>query len=199
VSWTRRLAVGAAATAGLGAVSCAGLAGYGALQDPEIELQVEQTLPAGLRAVHDHLDDVDGLQAWWGEAMERYAAEHGEGTAMEVRHVEGSPQRGQGTRIEFVAGGMTAETWEILELRRDRVVYDVDFQMFRVRRTLELHATGPDQTTVRWVEAGTISNPFVRALAALSGGDEGAKANFRDALQALGAVASESPSGGASR
>lgn len=169
---------------GLPVVLCAGLGAFGATRPQQVELEVVETLAAPPNAVRGLLDDVDGLQRWWGTAMAAYAETQGGGPTMTVVHVEGTPRAGPGTRVRFEAGGMTAEAWEILRVTDDTVVYDVDFQMFRVERTLTLEPDG-GSTRVTWHEVGFLGNPWLRGLAALSGGDEGAKANFRMALDAL--------------
>lgn len=187
--WKRRLAIGVGVLVGAPLLICAVTGVAGLLLDGTLTLEAVEVLPAPPEAVYDHLDDAEDLAAWWGAAMEDYAAANGGAPLLQVVHVEGTPPAGVGCRVDFVANGVTAETWEILALDPNREVrYDIDFKVIRVERTLRLEPDGAG-TRMTWTETGTIGNPWMRLMTRASG-TEGAEANFRDAMRALGKVAS---------
>ncbi len=178
--WAR---VTLAAAVGLSVALCAGTGAVGLALPAELSLRAEAEVHKPPPEVFDRLDDVDGVRAWWTDAM----AAFGDGPAMEIVHLDGSPTAGPGTRIAFRAGDFTAETWEIVDLDPPRrAEYTVDFAgMMTVRRTLELAPDGAGGTRVVWSETASLPNPWLRLLAVASGGSEGAEANFRAAMASL--------------
>lgn len=188
----RALALAIGAMIAVPTLICGGTGMVGLVLPAEIALSTTMRLDAPPERVFTHLHDFEGIDAWWTTAMQRHAEQSGAEVAMQVVHVAGSPSAGPGCTIDFIAGGMTAETWTILEVEPGRqVIYDVDFKMMRVERTLALAADG-DGSVLTWAETGRISNPWMRVMAAAMG-EDGAIENFRDAAEALDQVAQASP------
>jgi hypothetical protein len=119
MSWKRTVWIGVGVLVGLPALACGGSGLVGLLLDGAVELSVEAELAAPPERIVDVLDDADGLARWWSVAMDS----HG----MQVVAQPG-PTSGVGTRVDFVAGGVAAETWEILHVGPTRVAYDVNPQ-----------------------------------------------------------------------
>ncbi|MBA2322135.1 MAG: SRPBCC family protein [Deltaproteobacteria bacterium] len=166
---------------------CAGTGLFGLALEGDIDLVAEEVVAAPPEAVFALLDDAEGIARWWGLAM----AEAGPAGAppMTIAAQEGAPSEGVGAKVDFVAGGRTAETWTLLALEPPtRAVYDVDFKIMRVERTLTLTSEAGG-TRIRWNETGHIGNPWLRLMSI--GGHEEVVANFHEAMQALGRAASQ--------
>jgi uncharacterized protein YndB with AHSA1/START domain len=131
--------------------------------------------------IFSYLDSQEGLKAWWGStAEEAKAAGY---PPMELVAPAG-PASGKGMRFEFRVEGVTAETWEVLESEPPRrIVYEIDFQILKVRRTLTLEPVDADTTRVRWAESGTSQNPLLRWGALIEG--DSIVSNFDRALGAV--------------
>ena len=178
-TWKKKLLIAAGVLVGLFVALILG--GY--LISPAIELETHARLDAPPEAIHPHLDELEGLRAWWGRAAEEFP----EGMpAMTIEH-RGGPTQGEGMQIAFVADGKTAETWVVVESDPpSKVVYDVDFQAFVVRRTLTLTPEADGATLVTWSETGTIDRPLMRYMTLMP--QQVILDNFNAALRALGAV-----------
>ncbi len=139
----------------------------------EIDATPEELFP--------YLDSQEGLTKWWGAGTPE--AEARGYPPMELVSLPG-PASGGGMRFEFRAGASTMEIWEVLASEPPRrVVYDVDFQILRVERTITVDLVDADTTLVRWAEKGHTNNPLVRWMAFLQG--DGIVENFQMALGAL--------------
>lgn len=184
-TWRKWLAIGLGVTLGVPALLCAGTGLAGLAVDGDVNLEAEEHLDVPPERLYDLLDDADGIARWWGRMMEKSAPEGA--PAMTIAAQPGAPAAGVGAKVDFVAAGMTAETWTILALEAPgKVVYDIDFKIMRVERTITLMPeTGG--TRVRWTEKGTIGNPWIRLMS--MGGHEDVVANFHLAIQAMGEAA----------
>lgn len=98
---------------------------------------------------------------------------------------------GPGLEIGFAANGHVFETWKVKSVgSQSKVVYDVDFKIFAVERTLTIEPADGG-TRVVWRETGEINNPLFRYMTLA--GSEDPVHNFDEALAALGRVASTGP------
>lgn len=171
----------------LAAVAALILAGF--LLPGEIALSTEREIDAPAEVLFELFDTQDGLRRWWGSfADETEAMGY---PPMELSGLEG-PDRGEGMRFQFAMGDTVTEVWTVLESTPgERVVYDVDFQVMRVERTITLEPVDADTTRVRWSETGTIGNPVMRWFAWLEG--DGIVDNFEKALDGAEEVAEATP------
>jgi len=160
------------------------LAGF--LIDPDVRLETEATLSAPPEVVFEVLHSHEGQIAWWDRAMEQYVSD-GEMPPMEVEHT-GGPARGKDMQIAFTSEGEVFEEWKVLDATApDRIVYEVDFQIFVVERTLTLTPSGGG-THVSWVETAHLSNPVMRYMTFMP--EQSIIENFDAALAALDEVSS---------
>lgn len=184
-TWKTKLLIAAGVIAGLFVALVLG----GFLISPEVELETHARLDAPPEAIYPHLDELEGLRAWWARAGEETAAQGM--PAMTIEH-RGGPTQGEGMQLAFVADGQTFETWVVVEREPpSKIVYDVDFQAFVVRRTLTLTPEAEGTTLVTWAETGTIDRPLMRYMTLLP--QQVVLANFNAALRALGAVSTGDP------
>lgn len=151
--------------------------------DSEVTLRTQATLAAPPATVFATLESHEGQVQWWTQAMKAHAAEGA--PAMEINHVGGPPQ-GKGMQVHFVHDGAVAEAWEVLESDApNRIVYEVDFQVFVVTRTLTLTPAGAG-TRVTWTDHGRFENPISRYMTLMPA--DGVIDNFNNALVALDSV-----------
>lgn len=186
--WKRWAAIGAGLVVGVPALLCGASGAAGMLLPSQIALETQAHLDAEPEPLFDHLDDASGIIAWWSVAMAELGGTE-EPPPMQIRHVEGTPARGEGCQVVFEASGMTMETWKILEVvPNEKVVYDIDFGIMRVERTLTLSSAKDGGTVVVWAETGEMSNPWMRTMGKLMGDPTD---NFQGALEALDKAASD--------
>jgi uncharacterized protein YndB with AHSA1/START domain len=155
----------------------------GFLIDGEVKLETEATLSAPPEAVFEVLNTYEGQVEWWTLAMKPHI-EAGM-SPVDIEH-SGGGASGKGMQLQFVAGGDVAEDWEVLESDApNRIVYDVDFQIFAVERTLTLTPEGAG-THVTWSDTAQIDNPVMRYLTLMP--SDSVIENFNGALRALDQV-----------
>ena len=183
-----RWGVAVGAIVGAPAILFGSIGAVGLAIDDGLSVAVDERIDAPVGAVYAHLDSAQGIARWWDRAMNA-PADPTQPKAVAVVARPG-PTAGPGTVIDFVAGGKATETWTVLEVEPDaRVVYEVDFKVMRLQRTLTLSADG-EGTRVQWSEEGTVDNPWWRAVTAAWGTDW-AESNFRAAIAILDAAAAD--------
>jgi hypothetical protein len=157
------------------------LLGGGMLLDGTIELQTESTLDAPRDAIQPLISDPAGVMRWWQDA----AAEPGhEAIANMTMRAGGGPATGPGATVLFEVDGTLLEEWTLVKSSPPRgAVWDVDFQMFVVRRSLLLEALPTGKTKVSWQETGTFENPLMRWFTLMP--TDGVIENFQGALRLL--------------
>ena len=165
-------------------VLCGGTGLYGTTLDSHVDLSQTYEASASAEDLFDLMDDMSGLERWWTVAMEQYAKDNdAEMPPVDIQRHQGSPD-GVGLAFDFVLGGTVTETWVVRDLHSPkRAVYDVDFKIFQVVRTIELTPleTG---THISWRETADIANPWLRLITLMMGPDE-AEANFLGAMKGM--------------
>ena len=162
-------------------VLCLGLLfGGGATLDDSRRLTTSAVLGAESVDLHRHLTTHQGLVDWWAVAMEA----HPDAPPMDVVHVSG-PTEGAGLVVGFDAGDVRLETWELLSVSDDEVVWAVDFGLFSTVRTLRIQEV-EGGTEVVWDETATFENPASRWFTLMP--PEDTVSNFDQALLALEAA-----------
>jgi uncharacterized protein YndB with AHSA1/START domain len=140
------------------------LGGYALPKQFEASTSVQVDAPPA--QVFPTFDTQEGIQSWWKSMAEGKDLPLPPGR-FEVKAIEG-PQRGEGAKVDFVLDGKVTETWEILESEAPgRVVYDIDFKIMRVRRTITLEPKDGG-TFVTWAETAEIESPLMRYFSLLS-------------------------------
>jgi hypothetical protein len=153
----------------------------GMMMDGTVALETEATLDAPPEVVHRLMADPTGVIKWWTGAAEELGSEAMSG--MTIEQGEG-PAAGPGATVLFKLGDTLAEEWTLVSVDApNEVVWDVDFQMFVVRRTLQLKADGGDKTSMRWADIGTFENPFMRWFTLMPA--EGVLQNFQNAMKLM--------------
>jgi hypothetical protein len=135
------------------------MAGY--LLPSRVTFETTAEIDATPHALFGYFNSQAGMQRWWTTISEEFARSGNPGFG--VKPMPG-PSAGVGTRMDFTGDdGEVAEHWQILaSTSSTTVVYDVDFLMFKVERTISLEAADADTTMVRWSETGEFSNPLLR-------------------------------------
>jgi len=155
--------------------------GGGMLLDPEFELETESTLDAPPEALYVLIADPAGVIRWWQGAGQEMGIEAM--ADMVVIRGEG-PATGPGATVLFEIGGKVAEEWTLISANpRTEAVWDVDFQVFVTRRTVQLQALPDGKTRVRWHEIATFENPLTRWFTLLP--SDAVIENFQGALRLL--------------
>ena len=177
MNWKRFLtALGIAAMALLLVV-----VGGGMLLEPNVELETESTLDASPEVLHALIADPAGVIRWWQDAGEEMGIE-----AMNDMVVSqgAGPASGPRPTVRFEIGGKLAEQWTLISVEPPtETIWDVDFQVFVTRRTLQLQAMPDGKTKVRWHEIATFENPIARWFTLMP--SEAVIENFQGALQLL--------------
>lgn len=158
------------------------LLGGGMLLDPTVELHTESTLDATPEDIHPLIADPAGVMRWWQNA----ASEPGhEVLADMVMRAGDGPATGPGATVLFEMGGSLVEEWTLVKSSPPRgAVWDVDFQVFVVRRSLLLEALPNGRTKVTWHETGHFDNPLMRWFTLMP--TDNVIENFQGALRMLG-------------
>ena len=157
------------------------LFGGGMLLDGDVEIETEATLDASQEVVYSLLQDPAGVLQWWAGASDEFGQEAMEG--MTSKQGEG-PATGPGATVLFEMGEKVAEEWTLVSVDApNEAVWDVDFQMFVVRRTLRLEGLSDGKTKVVWRDAGTFESPLSRWFTLMP--KETVIQNFQNALKLL--------------
>jgi hypothetical protein len=152
--------------------------------DGHVELGTSAKLKAAPATVFATLNSFDGQVTWWTRATEQFVAD-GKMPPMDIVH-SGGPNEGAGMQIEFKTDGEVQEAWKVLASEPpNKIVFEVDFQMFVVERTLLIEPDG-EGSKVTWSETTDISNPVMRYMTFMPPDD--VIANFDGALVALDKV-----------
>lgn len=160
---------------------CLGVLLGGYALPKQFQASTSITIAAPPARVFPTFDTQDGIQAWWKSMAEGKDLPLPPGS-FEIVALDG-PKRGKGAKVDFVLDGKVTETWEIVESEAPgRVVYDVDFKIMLVRRTITLEAKDGG-TLVTWSETAEIESPLMRYFSRLSG-----DAIVRNFAVALGGV-----------
>ena len=140
-----------------GTVLCGGGAiGGGYALDPVIELQTSSVLDGSPQEIQRQLDSLEGVVDWWDTVAEDIAG----GDQWKVVHV-GGPTQGPGLELDFQVNGESFEHWTLISSEPGKVVWEVDFGIFKTERTLSFVASGSG-TEMTWHERGTMESPLLR-------------------------------------
>ena len=149
--------------------------------DGTVELETERTLDAPADVIHPLIADPAGVMRWWDGFAEELAAEGMADMSMEQG---AGPATGPGATVLFKMGDTLAEEWTLVAVKPPtEVVWDVEFQMFIVRRTLQLTELPGGKTKVRWHEVGTFENPLFRWFTLMP--NDSILENFQNAMGLL--------------
>jgi len=166
------------------------LSGY--LLPRDVKLETSMDIDASAERVFWYFDTQAGIQAWWTAVGE--AQPQADMPPMQVRALPG-PKAGVGAQIDFAMGEEVTEHWVVLESTAPTtVVYEVDYLAFAVRRSILIESVDADTSRVRWIETTDLSNPLMRWMFYVEGG-ESIVSNFRGALAGVKRLA-ESPKPG---
>lgn len=183
----RRILKGLLVALGAGAVLIVSFVLCGYLLPADYAYATSREIDAPQPILHGYFASQRGLRAWWGPVIAE-GVEKGY-PAMDLADLPG-PAEGKDMRFQFGAGGTVMEVWTVLEDQPpERVVYDIDFQILHVTRTITLEPVDADTTKVGWSEMLHTDNPLVRWMAWLQG--DGITENFDLALAGLEKVAEE--------
>ncbi len=151
------------------------LAGF--LLPSELSLSTEKSIDVPTETAWRYVSTPEGVVEWWTPMAE---------TAVEDGYPEMDVEAVDAQTVTFAAGGMQMESWTLQSSRAPagstpgEAVWDVDFGMLLVRRTLQVAPDG-DGTTVTWTESATMDNPMMRWMSQLSDPTQ----NFRDAIDGM--------------
>jgi len=126
----------------------------GLMIDPTVVLSTEVVLEAPQKEIYALISTPTGVQRWWKDAAKALKLE---GKMPEMTVVLRDDKT-----LDFHSGGKVTETWTRLSLEPNRVVWEVDFKLFKITRTLTLSAPSENQTKVVWHDAGELHNPLMR-------------------------------------
>jgi hypothetical protein len=157
------------------------LFGGGVLMSREAKLSTEADLSMPAAKIDPVLSTQAGIQKWWGAVLPKTG-----GGGMAVVALDG-PASGVGARVGFKVGEELVEDWVITGHEPGKsVTYLVDFQVFKVTRTITLTPT-ENGTHATWVEIADFENPLLRWFTLLPVDEK--EGHMKVALQGLDAAA----------
>jgi hypothetical protein len=151
------------------------LAGF--LLPAELALSTEKSVDVPSETVWRYVSTPEGVVEWWTPLAEK---------AVEDGYPEMTVEAVDAQTVTFAAGEMQMEAWTLQSSRAPagstpgEAVWDVDFGMLTVTRTLEVQPDGSG-SKVTWSESATMDNPMMRWMARLSDPTQ----NFRDAIDGM--------------
>ncbi|MEZ4322187.1 MAG: SRPBCC family protein [Myxococcota bacterium] len=161
-----------------GGLGCGGLIALfvlfvlsGFLLPRELQLSTQREVSLGPDAVFAKVSSPAGVQAWWAPIADK-AVQDGY-PRMDVVPLDAQ-------QVAFEAGGYRMETWTLKQAEPTEVVWDVDFGMLVVERTLVIEPSGAG-SKLTWTETADVGNPLLRWMARVSDPTP----NFQDAMAGL--------------
>lgn len=165
------------------------LFGGGMLIDGHVDLETEATITAPPHVTHALVADPAGVIKWWQGAAKHEGSEAM--ADMTVRQGEG-PATGPGATVMFEMNGKVAEKWTLLSVTDAahatddqplEAVWEVDFQMFVVKRTLQMKPAPDGKTNMRWQDTGDFQSPLMRWFSLMP--PDSILQNFQNAMKLL--------------
>ena len=102
---------------------------------------------------------------------------------MTIRQGNG-PATGPGATVFFEIDDQVAEKWTLKSVKApSEVIWEVDFQMFIVVRTLRLKAGSDGETKMTWNDKGNFESPLMRWFTLMP--SDSVIQNFKNAMKLL--------------
>jgi uncharacterized protein YndB with AHSA1/START domain len=157
------------------------LFGGGMMLDGNVHLQTEATLDAPPEMVFALVADPAGVIEWWTGADKEPGSEAMAGMTIEQGPADPTVP---GATVFFKMGDTLSEEWTLVSANSPtEVVWDVDFQMFLVRRTLTFEAQPEGKTKMTWSDVGNFESPLARWFTLMP--TDSVLENFQGAMRLL--------------